>query len=130
MSLYTADELDALRDCQEAFMDDTCQIGTVSRTASTTGELIEAAPTYGSATVCGFEAKGGQERNEFRTEQGTVVYADAKLRLPHGTTVGPRYLVKLTKRHGTAITPVIYEVMGKPLEGTTGVVCYLRQVST
>lgn len=129
MTVFTAAELTSMRACQTAFMGDSCQIGTVSRSQSATGELIDAAASYGSELACGLEMTGGLQRNEFRTQDGTVVFADAKMRLPHGTALGVRDLVKVTKRQGTAITPMVYEVMGEPLIGSTGVVCYLRRVT-
>ena len=130
MTVFTAAELDSMRACQTSFMADACQIGTIARTQSATGELIEAAAVYGVETACGLEMLGGLQRNEFRTQDGSVVYADAKLRLPHGTSVAVRDVVKITKRQAVAITPIVYEVMGLPIVGVSGVVCSLRQVST
>jgi len=111
-------------------MADACQIGTVTSTQNEMGEIVAGAPSYAAETVCGLQMTGGLQRNEFRTGDGTVVFADAKLRLPHDATVAVTNVVKITKRFGTAITPVVYEVMGAPSVGPSGIVCYLRQVST
>jgi len=131
MSLFTASELAALRACQTAFMDDACQVGTYTPTQDTIGAMIDGAAAYAAEIACGLEmTSGNAERDEYRTADGTIVNADAKLRLPHGTTIAETNVVKITKRQGTAIAAVVYEILGKPAVGPSGIVCYLRQVST
>ena len=127
---FTAAELTAMRSTQEAFMADACQIGSVHTSQDAIGDPVPDVASYSPETACGLQMTGGLQRNEFRTSDGTIVYADAKLRLPHDAVISVTNLVKITKRHGTAITPIVYEVMGVPLAGATGVVCYLRQVTT
>ena len=130
--VITASELDALRACQSAFMGDACQVGTYTPTQDSIGALLDGTASYAAETACGLEmlASGNAQRDEFRTGDGTIVNADAVLRLPHGTSIDEENVVKITKRHGTAITAVVYEVLGRPTVGPSGVVCALRKVST
>lgn len=130
MTVFTTDEITGLQAAQEAFMQDSCQIGAHSSTQDALGELIDAF-TYGSTTPCGFKMDGGLQRSEFRTADGTVVYADAEMRLPHSAVVKPDDKVKLTARFGVPLAvALVYEVMGEPLVGPSGIVCYLRAVAT
>lgn len=130
MTIFATDEIAALQDAQESFMQDSCQIGARTSTQDSLGELVDAF-TYGQATPCGFKMDGGLQRNEFRTVDGAVVYADAEARLPVGTTVSADDKVKITARFGvTLAAALVYEVMGEPLIGPSGIVCYLRAVST
>src|SRR5665647_1175836 len=119
-----------MRDTQESFMADACQIGTVTTSQNEMGEIVAGAPSYAAETACGLQMTGGLQSAEYRTSDGTLVSADAKLRLPHDAAVAVTNVVKITKRFGTAITPVVYEVMGVPAVGPSGIVCYLRQVAT
>jgi len=119
-----------MRDTQESFMADACQIGTVTTSQNEMGEIVAGAPSYAAETACGLQMTGGLQSAEYRTSDGTLVSADAKLRLPHDAAVAVTNVVKITKRFGTAITPVVYEVMGVPAVGPSGTVCYLRQVTT
>ena len=129
MTVFTADEIAGLQSSQESFMQDTCQVGVRGSSQDALGELVDTF-TYGSAQACGLTMSGGLQRNEFRTSDGTIVYADAALRLAHDAVVTSDDTVKITHRYGSAVTNVIYEVMGEPLVGSSGIVCYLRRVST
>lgn len=127
---YTAAELAALRDTQAAFMFDACQVGTVTDTQDAIGDEVAGVPSYGTEVACGIEMLSGGSRTEWRSGALTIVSADARLRLPHGTAVTVTSVVKVTKRQGVAITPIVYEVTGEPAIGATGIVCYLRKVTT
>ena len=129
MTLYAADELAALRECSESLMDDACQLGTKSVTASATGADVESF-AYGVELPCGITTLSGLDRTEYRNDSMTIVQADAKLRLPYDAALTQTSRIKLTKRHGSAITPEYYEVHGEPAVGTTAIVCYLRRVTT
>lgn len=130
MTVFTVAELAGMRDVQKTYMPDACQIGTVHESQDTIGQPVPEPPSYSVETPCGLQMTGGLQRNEFRTAEGTVVYADAKLRLPYDAVVSVMDVVKITKRYGAVVTPIVYEVMGAPLSGPTGIVCYLRQVTT
>lgn len=129
MAVFGTAELADQRATQTAFMQDSCQIGTRSSTQDAVGQLIDTF-TYGSVIACGLRMVGGLMRSEFRKPDGTIVNADAELRLPHGTVLTADDKVKVTKRHGVAITALTYDVMGEPLIGPSGIVCYLRAVTT
>jgi hypothetical protein len=130
VTLYTTAELTALRDCQESFMDDACQIGTVSTTVSAIGADVESV-AYATEQACGLQMLAGGERAEYRNGEMTIVKADAKVRLAHDTTLAVTSKVKITKRHGeTLAAPIVYDVMGEPAVGASGMVAYLRKVTT
>ena len=127
---FTAAELTGMRDVQESFMADACQIGTVTNSQNDMGEIVPGTPSYAAETVCGLQMTGGLQSAERRTSDGTIVSADATLRLPHDAVITDTSVVKITKRFGEAITPMVYEVMGVPAVGPSGIVCYLLAVTT
>lgn len=79
----------------------------------------------GTPTACGFMATRDEEGNE----AGKVPLRDARLRLPIGTTITAKDQFTLTKRHGIAITPVTYAVVGTPKQGPSGLVVDLELVT-
>ena len=110
-------------------MDDRCQIGALSVTTSPIGSDVESW-TWGFEMPCGLEMLPGDSAGtEWRNGAMTIVNADAKLRLPHGTAVSELSRVRITSRHGTAMS-LEYEVEGEPSIGVSGVICYLRRVTT
>lgn len=128
---FSEDQLAAMRATHAQVMGDTCQVGTIGTTQNSIGELVMAAPAYGRELACGLQMlTPGAIGAEFRTGEGTFVRADAVLRLPYGTAVTTSDVVKVTKRHGEVITPLVYEVLGLPATGASGILCYLRQVTT
>ena len=129
---FSEDQLAAMRATQALVMGHACQVGTIATTQNSIGELVAAAPAYGRELACGFQMLAPTAIGaEFRTADGSVVRADAVLRLPYGTAVTTSDVVKVTKRHGETITsPLVYEVLGLPAVGASGILCYLRQVTT
>ena len=122
MSTLSTVELTQMRADQANHYNDTCVIQTLSTARDTTGAVL---PTYtdGSAISCGFEPTGGTER---KAAGGTAVITDATVRLPIGTTVTAKDRVKITKRHGTSITALVFGVAGEPQRGPSGLVVELR----
>ena len=127
---FAAAELAAMREAQESFMVDACQIGTIHESQDDLGQPVPEPASYSPETPCGLQMTGGLQSAEYRMADGTLVKADAKLRLPQDAVVSVLDVVKITKRFGSAITPIVYEVMGAPATGPSGIVCYLLAVST
>ena len=127
---FAAAELAAMREAQESFMGDACQIGTIHESQDDLGQPVPEPASYSAETPCGLQMTGGLQSAERRTSDGTIVSADAKLRLPHDAAITDTSVVKITKRFGAAITPIVYEVMGAPALGPSGIVCYLLAVTT
>jgi hypothetical protein len=131
VSLWSAEQLADLRAAQVALMDDACQVGTIATTQNSIGELAAAAPSYGREVVCGIQmVTESRVAAEYRTAEGSIAKADARLRLPHGTAVTLHDVVKVTKRQGSAITPLVYEVVSEPAVGVTAVTCFLTRTDT
>jgi hypothetical protein len=66
----------------------------------------------------------------FYDSDGTYWNADAEIRLPLGTTIAFSSRVRLTKRMGTAVTNVDYDLLRVPEVGVSCIVLYCRAVST
>lgn|SRR5574341_1260091 len=114
-----------MRDMQEETMIDECMILTWSTTGkgrynSSKGEFED-----GETFPCGFKPGATREVSD-----GTqMVAAEGIMRLPlaAGVELNKRNRIKLIKRQGAAITaPPIYEIIGKPLIGPTGIQINLR----
>lgn len=120
MTLTTADYT-MMQGAQDDHMLDTCQVGTRVLTENAYGEAVVSF-SYGDAVDCGFEPKSA----EIRRADGTINATDAEVRLPIGTTIDATGSVKVTYRHGTDVTDVVYLVAGPPRRGASGLVVTLR----
>ena len=132
MSVFSASELDALRTTQTSYMPDLCEVGLRSTTQDALGQP-NTTITYGAAIPCGLNQGSGIGRmgSEVRTGDLTIVDRDAVLRLPHDTIIAADSVVRVTHRFGELLlTPLVYEVIGQPAEGASGVVVQLRAVTT
>lgn len=106
-------------------MQDTCIIQAYSATPDTYGDPV---PTYtdGAAIACGFDPTGGRE--SWRPDM-TALHVDATVRLPIATTLDTRDRIKITKRFGVAITAIVFEIVGLPQRGPSGLVVELVKVT-
>lgn len=123
---FTADELAYLRATQDGHMMDTCVIQTHAYTDNTYNEQVESWKD-GKETACGLEMTAGNERHG--SDASTLVY-DATLRLPIGTTANIKDRIKITKRHGAVITPIIFDVVGTVQRGSSGNRILLKVLET
>lgn len=110
-------ELTRLRAAYAESLQDACKLGTTTEnTASTYSSKADY--TYGSEIACGFaDVPVGESDNG---AEAPVI--DAKVRLPHGTTVTTRHRIKITKRWGSSVTEYEYAVVKPPHVGPAGVV--------
>lgn len=115
-------ELTQMRADQAAHFNDTCVIQTLSTARDSTGAIINSY-SDGSAIACGFEPAGGSEG---RTDEKTGVTTDAIVRVPIGTAVTAKDRIKITKRHGTSITALVFGVASEPQRGPSCLVIGLR----
>ena len=125
--VLTSGQLTQMRTSQADLMGDTCQIGTYSAGTADSHGYVPGAYTYATAIDCGLEWKGA---NEEHTELMNVSNADAMLRVPHTTAINIRDRVKLTKRYGTDITDLVFEVESIVRRGPTASLVMLRRVAT
>ena len=82
--------------------------------------------TPGPVIFFGFQATGQTELTE-----GDVAETTAKLRLPLGTVISPLDRVEIVARYGAVdVEPLIYEVIGQPTAGPSGLVVDLALLTT
>ena len=112
----------------DASMPDTCHI--VTRTPGPVDD-------YGNPTVTWTEgttdvACGLDMRNSYEVLASTqVLVYDARLRLPIATVITNLDRIKITKRYGaTLATALLYEVIGPPRQGPSGIVVDLRTATS
>jgi hypothetical protein len=118
-------ELGRLQDTQEGAMMDTCVVLTFAE--GVTNEYGKPKPGYqaGSAIECGFNATARKEV----MDGAQVAITDAQLRLPIGTTITNLDRLRITHRHGVALTtPLTFAIIGEPRRGSSGLLLNLRSV--
>ncbi len=109
-----------------AHMFDTCHRVVYSSSA---GTLNQEKPIYTenlTDLACGWQPDPGSVTIE---EDKTVISWDGTLRLPLGTVLDVRDLIKLTKRFGQALSsPPSYRIVAPPQEGPTCLRILLKEV--
>lgn len=126
MTRFSEDELAAMQAAQEAHMMDRCTLDL--QVVGAAGAYNYELPTWptGAESWCGFQPLAPDEV----LDQGAdVPVADGKMRLPLGTALSSEDRVTLIERHGVAITPETYEVVGEEQRGPSGLVVSLRKVT-
>lgn len=116
--IFTAAELADMQATQSGHMMDTCLIQVFAAGSVNAWNVPASGYTNGSAIFCGYEAVSGDEM-QGETE---VVEIDGRFRLPFGTAVKPTDRIKLTHRHGVAVTAEYYEIVGQARRGPSGLV--------
>ena len=125
MSFSTGD-LTNMRAAQEEHMMDTCVIQAYVQTKDSHNTLVETWPADGAALSCGLDMRPGSERHG--TDK-TVVNYDATIRIPITTTPDPRDRLKVTKRHGEALSvPLVYNIIGPVQRGPSGNRLLLKRI--
>lgn len=126
MRVFTSNELARMRATQESAMMDTCV--RLQRSEAAADDYGRPQPVYSEAETlsCGFDPSKSKE-----VMDGTqVVLTDAVLRLPIGTEISNLDRIKITHRHGEALTNApVYAIVGEPLRGPSGLVLNLRLVA-
>lgn len=126
MSLsFSADELADMKTAQEAHMMDECVREIHSQTKDNFGTPVDSWPTDGATLPCGLDQGEGSEELE---PGKTVIRWDATLRLPAGTTMDEADRIRITKRFGTAITPIRYGIVSPPRVGPSGMRLRLKRI--
>lgn len=116
--------ISALRNYQTDRMYDTCKLLTPVEVRGTAGSVSH---TYNEGTelLCGFEPAPGSERRSMTAEPVTW---EATIRLPFGTVVSEKQMIRITSRWGIEISPVDYEIVSPPQEGPTAVRVRVKKV--
>lgn len=129
MRAFSVDELSRMQDTQESAMMDTCQITRrVEAGFDPYGYPIDSYDDVVYTGVCGFDPSSDREVME-----GTQVsVVDAVVRLPLATIDDFDNLdrVKITYRFGVDLSePEVFEIIGSPERGPSGLVLDLRIVT-
>jgi hypothetical protein len=125
MNRFTTAELNSLSDTQESAMQDTCNLITYSGSYNEFGEL-EQVWTTTSGIACGVKMVGGVE--EYRG-QFIKLDIDAVIRLPIDTEITELDRVEVTKRFGVDVDDMLYEVVGFPKRGSSGLQVDCKKVT-
>lgn len=123
--MFESGELEGMREAQEDFMMDTCQIGR-SIAAQDAYHAATEQHVWSTEVDCGLEMSAGTFR---RTPDLELVIYDGILRLAHDTDISAGDHVRITKRFGTAIDPFLeFEVMSPARVGPSGLRVLLKEV--
>lgn len=127
MGLVDANDLAMMRTAQVESLMDTCVL--MRYTAGSANEYgVPDAPTWvadSSSTACGFQPS--QAREAMGETQVTI--RPARLRLPVGTVIDARDRVKITYRHGEALSvPWVFQFIGNAEQGPSGLLLTLQTV--
>lgn len=116
-------ELAQLQAAAEASMMCTCQRGVYTEGSEDDYGSPQITWVFGASSVCGFDAKRSREV----LSEGEVVVTDGELRMPIATTIDSRDHFKITHRYGAELaTQPVYEVIGLPMRGPSGLVLNLK----
>jgi len=122
---FSTSELAGLQSAQDAHMMDTC-VRLVYTLGATDSHGKQAESWVVGATIdCGFYPGRSTEVMHW-TE---VVLTEAQIRLPISTVLNNRDRLRITHKHGVAITAETYEIVGQPLRGPSGLLLNLRRVT-
>lgn len=125
MRAFGSEELERLGLTQVAAMQDRCVLEVASSAPNAYG--YGQAYSDGAAPACGLHMSPSREV----MESGQVAMPDARLRLPLGTNVTGVDRVRITHRYGALLsTPLVYDVIGLPERGPSGLQLNLRLSTT
>ena len=131
MRPFTAGELAGMTATQEGAMMDECVIltHTVTGTGPRGSPIVDYVPAAG-ATPCGLgHSKTDRELMGDAALGTQVAEFDGTLRLPKDTVINTRDRVRITKRFGVAVDPVVYEIVGTPRLGPSGLLGRVKRVT-
>lgn len=127
MRAPTLVQLSRMQAHAEESMWDTCQV--IEYNGYATDDYGQPSPAYylrWPVIACGYDANA---RKEVMLET-QVVLTDAVVRLPIDTVLDNRDRIKVTHRHGVAITgPPTYEIIGEQTRGPSAIRVNLRLVT-
>lgn len=127
---FTPDEFADMQTDQAAHMFDTCTL--VIYVAGATDEYGMPLTTWvaGPVVACGYDGRRHAETGiPGGTEQTQVIITDGRVRLPIDTEIMTQDRLLVTHRFGVLLeTPILYELVGEPRRGPSGLLCDIRRV--
>lgn len=124
---FSTSELTNLRSAQTTHMMDECCIQAVVQTKNSYGEMVETWPSDATAQACSLDMRPGGER---RSGEFTALEYDATIRLAITATPNARDHIKVTKRFGESVTPLVFEIVGPIQRSASAVQLKLKRVET
>lgn len=121
--MFSQNELEAMRQTQDAHMMDTCVIYRVKEKIKDKRGTYSYVFEEGQESICGLKM-APVSLNVGVNMQTTDI--DAVLRLPLGTVVNPDDEIEITKRFGEEVPPCRYKVERCLNEGPSGSRAYLK----
>ena len=122
--MFSPNELEAMRETQEAHMMDTCVIYRVKKKIKDKRGTYSFIFEEGQESACGLKMDPLSAGGYGNVETADI---DAVLRLPLGTVVSPDDEIVITKRFGKEeIQPRRYRVERLPNDGPSGSRAYLK----
>jgi hypothetical protein len=125
--MFPDGDLSRMQATQEAHMPDTCHRWAFSSAADEYNQQVESWTENGTDIVCGLEQEVGTERVG---QDKVVVSYDATIRLPiaQAEVWSVRDQLTITKRFGSAITPIKYSVVAPVQRGPSGIRLLLQKL--
>lgn len=128
--MLSAGDLTRMQTVQEAAMLDRCELMQRSEGAIDAYGLPAPAYTVTDYLTCGLSHSQTNREAGGRERRGTQVPVEIRrLRLPAETVLSNVDRVRVTHRFGAPITPVLYEIVGDPQRGPSGLVVELQKVT-
>lgn len=127
---FSTTELTGMRSAQADHMMDTCLVREHSDGARSARGLVSSDFTDATPIDCGLELKFGFERYVGMTDRNVkYIQYNGILRVPIGTVITEKDIVRITHRHGEAITPALdFEVVSPETRGATASRYLLKKV--
>jgi hypothetical protein len=127
--MFPTGDLLRMQAAQLLHMPDTCHRAAHSSTKNDYGEMVSSWEESMTDIPCGIEQGSGRISEEVEKDKTIVTY-DAIARLPISQAevwnIKDRLIV--TKRFGTAITPITYDVAAPVRRGPSGIRLVLKKV--
>lgn len=123
--MLDSEQLAHFRERQLLSLMDTCHRMTHSYTSNDTNEQIDTYTEVNTDIACGLDDKPGREN---RRDKDTIVSYDAIIRLQITIDWNVKDRIKITKRFGENITPIIYDIVSPAQKGPSGVRFQLKKV--
>jgi hypothetical protein len=122
---FPTGDLARMRQAQDLHMHDQCHVQACVLAADTDGFMANTYPADGPAISCGLDMRPGAER---RGVDYTTVEYDATIRLPITVTIDPKDRIKVDKRYGEDITPLVFGIVGPIQRGPSAIRLLLRRI--
>lgn len=126
--MFPIGDLARMQAAQQAHMPDTCHRSVYSSTINDYGSPVETWTENVTDIPCGVDQRN--DKSEELQKDMTVTLHDATIRLPFNQSEvwNIKDKIIVTKRFGTAITPIVYGIVSPVRTGASGVLLKVQKV--